>query len=133
MTEIVVVGLGVLVLAALGGTFWWRRRQQARLAGQALLQATEAGNMAEMQALLARHADLQARNAQGWTSLHIAAAGGDHDVVALLLKHGAPVNARCHVGTTPLDKALTHGARQSVLALLREHGAHADPPWDSSF
>lgn len=130
MSEIVLISL--VVFGTFGAWGVVRRRRRASLGGQALLQATEAGDIAEMQALLAQDADVNARNAQGWTPLHIAAAGGDQEVVALLLQHGAAVNAQSNIGTTPLDDATTRGGRQAVITLLLAHGAQMNSSWDTS-
>jgi len=110
-----------------------RQRQAAQRAGQVLLQATEAGDIVQMQALLAKGAEVNARNAHGWTPLHVAAAGGDPAVIALLLKHGADVHAQSHIGTTPLDNATTRGGRQAVIDLLLAHGARSNGAWDELF
>ena len=119
-----VLGLGLLGLAL---ALWLRvRRQAANVAGQALLQATEVGDLAHMRALLAKNINMQARNAYGWTPLHLAAAGGDVAVVQLLLQHGADVHARSNIGTTPLDHCLLSGGRQAVIDLLLAHGARME-------
>jgi ankyrin repeat protein len=110
-----------------------RQRQAAQRAGQGLLQATEAGDLARMEAWLAKGAEVNARNAQGWTPLHVAAAGGDPAVVALLLKCGADVHAQSHIGTTPLDNATTRGGRKAVIDLLLAHGARRNGTWDELF
>jgi ankyrin repeat protein len=110
-----------------------RQRQVAQRAGQGLLQATEAGDIVQMAALLAKGAEVNARNAYGWTPLHIAAAGGDPAVVALLLQHGADVHAQSHIGTTPLDNATTHGGRKAVIDQLLAHGARRTDTWDEPF
>jgi ankyrin repeat protein len=110
-----------------------RQRQAAQRTGQMLLQATEAGDMVQMQALLAQGAEVNARNAHGWTPLHVAAAGGDAAVVALLLQHGADVHAQSHIGTTPLDNATTRGGRKVVIDLLLAHGARPNGAWDEPF
>jgi ankyrin repeat protein len=102
-------------------------------ASQVLLQATEAGDIVQMEALLAQGAEVNASNAYGWTPLHVAAAGGDLAVVALLLKHGADVHAQSHVGATPLDNATTRGGRRAVIDLLLAHGAKRNGPWDEIF
>jgi len=86
-----------------------------------------------MEVLLAKGAEVNARNAHGWTPLHIAAAGGDPAVVALLLKHGANVHALSHIGTTALDNVTTRGGRKAVITLLLAHGAKCHGGWDEPF
>src|SRR5215813_2189460 len=123
MLEVMLIGLGVVGGAGMVIAIRRRQRQEAQRAGQVLLQATEAGDMVQMEALLAKGAEINARNAYGWTPLHVAAAGGDPAVVALLLQHGAYVHAQSHIGATPLDNATTRGGRQAVINLLLAHGA----------
>ncbi len=126
--------IGVLVIG-LGLGYALRRKFQyaAAEAGQALLAATEAGDVAQMRALLARRVDIEARDAQGLTPLHVAAAGGDIAVVQLLVQHGADVNAQSYTGATPLDHAITYSRRHDVVELLQAHGAQGNTDWDSIF
>src|SRR2546428_9699416 len=105
MIGVLVIGLGVLSGAVLVMAVCRRQRRAAQVAGQALLQATETGDVEQMETLLVQGTDVNARNAHGWTPLHVAVSGGDSTVVALLLRHGADVHARSHIGTTPLDHA----------------------------
>jgi ankyrin repeat protein len=133
MLEVMLIGLGLLSGAGVVLAMRRRQRQAAQRAGQGLLQATEAGDIMQMQALLAQGAEVNARNAHGWTPLHVAAAGGDPAVIALLLQHGADVHAQSHIGTTPLDNATTRGGRQAVIELLLAHGAKPSDAWDEPF
>src|SRR4029453_13715464 len=133
MVEVLLVGLGLLSGVGVVRALCQRQRQAAQRAGQMLLQATEAGDIVQMQALLAKGAEVNARNAHGWTPLHVAAAGGDPAVIALLLQHGADVHARSHIGTTPPHNATTRGGGQAVIALLLAHGAKLSDAWDEPF
>ena len=133
MVGMLVIGLGVLGGAVLVMAVCRRQRQAAQVAGQALLQATETGDVEQMETLLGQGVDVNARNAHGWTPLHVAAAGGDPTVVALLLHHRADVHAQSHIGTTPLDNATMRGSRQAVIDLLLAHGASPDSAWDAAF
>ena len=127
--------LGILgVLGGMAAGFFWRhRRQVAQIAGQVLLQATEAGDVSQMQTLLDQGADLRVRNALGCTPLHVASAGGDLAVVTLLLHYGADVHARSNTGKTPLDHAMIYGGGQAVIQRLKEYGAQTDTDNDMLF
>ena len=133
MTGVMVIGLGVLGGAVVVLAIRRCQRQAAQRAGQMLLQATEAGDVGQMEALLAKGAEVNARNAHGWTPLHVAAAGGDPAVVTLLLAHDAHVHAQSHIGATPLNNATTRGGRQAVIDLLLAHGAKPNDGWDGAF
>ncbi|HET9620311.1 MAG TPA: ankyrin repeat domain-containing protein [Kofleriaceae bacterium] len=90
--------------------------------------------------LLAHGADPDARHPQsGESALHWAIKrASSRDVVALLIAHGAEVNARVRAehslypeirGATPIDLA-RRLARADLVALLGAHGGHASPILD---
>lgn len=92
-------------------------------------------NAALAQALCRYGADVAARY-KGRTALHCAARAGFVHVIAVLLEHGADVNALNEREQTPLDEVETAGrssVREPVRRLLIAHGARRgsapqDPP-----
>jgi ankyrin repeat protein len=127
--------MSVIALIAVGCCIGlWRLRQRVRRqASHTLLAATETGDVQQMRGALAQGADINMRNAQGWTPLHIAAAGGDVTVLALLLQHGADVHAESNLGTTPLYNATAFGKKAAVVELLLAHGARPESAWEPTF
>ena len=90
----------------------------------ALMMAAYKGNMAAVQALLAKGA---AVNRPGWTPLHYAAAAGDDAIVRLLLDRGAKADAVSPLKSgayTPLMMAAREGHDATALLLIA-HGANA--------
>ena len=112
---------------------------QARLpqAATALMGAAINGNHALTSSLLARKANIAAVSERtgaivkngpvrfgSVTALHLAATGGNVNVVESLLKAGAPVNAADTRGMTPLVFAVaTDRPEPRIIRLLLAHGA----------
>ncbi len=93
-----------------------------------LAAAAQAGDAERVAALLrADPSALDARNADGWTALHLAAHYGHADVVRLLLTHGADVAVRSTntLANQPLHAAVA-GGRTAVVELLLAQGADAN-------
>jgi ankyrin repeat protein len=64
------------------------------------------------------------------TVLFVAVLGGDVEMVEVLLRYGADVNARCSNGKTPLTWA-RRGDSKAVIEMLRGAGGQEgipDPP-----
>lgn len=87
----------------------------------ALYWAARKGHVQAAELLLARGADTEATGSD-WRPLHIACASDSVDVIALLLAHGAHVNAAMEFGITPLDFTATQGS-PDVARLLLDTGA----------
>lgn len=90
-----------------------------------ICQAAEAGDLEEVEALLARDPTLvHARSRDGWMPLHLAAYGGHTRVVEALLAGGAAVHAPARDGlaSTPLLRAVC-GQHVETATLLIAHGA----------
>jgi ankyrin repeat protein len=82
------------------------------------------GHPAVAEVLLVQGArvDTAASNAMKVTALHAAAANRHTVICAMLLQHGADVNARQHGGFTPLHAAAANG-QEELVRLLLELGA----------
>lgn len=72
--------------------------------------ACSSGNAMHVSKLLSEmysYQEVNARDGQGMTPLHIASSKGYEDVILLLLKFGADVKASSSSGTTPLQVKLS--------------------------
>jgi ankyrin repeat protein len=90
----------------------------------ALLDASASGAVVEIQTLLAKRADPNARGDNGTTSLILAAFHGHSEAVKTLLQAGADVNAKDDRGVTALMAAAVNGQADTAETLL---AGGADP------
>ncbi len=98
------------------------RVDAANAAGEtALMMAALRGQLPWCARLIALGA---AVNRIGWTPLHYAATGPQAQAAALLLEHGAQIDARSPNGSTALMMAARYGSEDAV-ALLLARGANA--------
>jgi len=75
-----------------------------------LMRAVDRRRVDFVQLLLDRPgADLDLRQEDGATALHIAAASGDLEIVRLLISHGADRSAEDRNGSTAMDIATAAG------------------------
>ena len=89
------------------------------------------GSVARVRELIEQGADVNVRNRKGQSALHCAAKAGFVDIVALLLDHGAHVDAEDGAGETPLATALRSTVKDkprllAVVDLLIVAGADPD-------
>jgi hypothetical protein len=83
------------------------------------------GSVDSLQWMLSRHVDLGYREEDGYTPLHAALERSHRDkyeVLELLLKHGAPINAHGFNDFTPAHKAVAQNDLRA-LKILASHGA----------
>ena len=83
-----------------------------------LLEAARTGDIAGVQQLLKKGANVNATAPGGFTSLYLASQKGHREVVQALLDKGADVNAKDNDGKTALYMASQKGHREVVQALL---------------
>ena len=69
-----------------------------------------------------RDANVNARDAELRTPLHLSVLNGDHSVSQALCDHGALVNAADEDGQTPLHKAAVQGQLELVQELIARGG-----------
>jgi ankyrin repeat protein len=69
---------------------------------------------------------MKSKSPAGWTPLHFAAREGRADAVAVLLDHGADINAKTASGATALQYA-SERRRDEVVELLRKARTKAEP------
>ena len=86
--------------------------------------AVEQGDWGGANQLLKQGADVNRRDADGWTALMLASFRGDTALARLLIDRGAEVDAANEEGATSLMIALYSGHRDTALYLL---GQGADP------
>ena len=90
--------------------------------------AALAGEVAIAELLIGRGADVMARNAGGFTSLHAAAYSGSEAIARLLLEHGAVLEDKANIsGATPLLLAAEEN-HVEVAELLIARGADLSIP-----
>ncbi len=89
-----------------------------------LLLAVQGSHVPAARRLLQAGADVEVRNAAGWTPLMLAAYSGNLPLVRLLLENKASLDASDRSGWTALTAAVRSGAAQTACALIE---AGADP------
>ena len=91
--------------------------------GQDIFQAVQQRDQAAVKTLLEKTPDqVSARNPDGMTPLHMAAAYGLLDIARCLIENGADANARDKLGNPPLHYC-AYGGSRAVAQLLVSRGA----------
>jgi ankyrin repeat protein len=105
-----------LVLSGLNVTVAQEKRTRTTLHD-----AVVAGDVNEVNSLLAKGADINFKNMMGGTPLHTALSNRQDAIAELLIAKGANVNARDDSGHTPLSLAAAAGQKGIVEQLLAKN------------
>ncbi len=89
------------------------------------LRAAENGDVRALELFIQQDMDLDCKDANGWTALHLAAHGKRQESVALLLDAGMDIESPGPDGVTPLMLAAREGNSTMVRYLLKQ-GAKAE-------
>ena len=81
------------------------------------------GNIEAVKQHLAAGSDVNAKNSDDWTPLHLAADKGHKEIAELLIDKGADVNAKDEDSWTPLHSAVQSLGHREVTELLIAAGA----------
>lgn len=85
---------------------------------ETVLSAVAKGDIAKVESLLSKGADVNLADRMRWTPLHIAARNNRLDIVELLVNKGANLNPTNNRGQTPLHIAVTNGQKEIVELLI---------------
>jgi len=89
---------------------------------RALIDAARDGNIALVRRELSRGADVNAKDSDGFTVLHLAVANNHKNIAELLIAKGADVNAKLVDASTALHYATGNGHKE-IAELLIANGA----------
>ena len=93
-----------------------------------LSKASSNGETKLVQSYLANGSDVNERNFNGTTALHMAIHNRHTNIVKLLVASGADINAKCKNGFTPLHSAIGNYSQKVFVELLLANGADVNTP-----
>lgn len=89
------------------------------------LRAAESGDVSALKLFAEQEMDLNTKDSNGWSALHIAARAGKQESMAFLLENGVKIDSPGLDNVTPLMLAAREGQHTMVRYLLRQ-GAKAE-------
>jgi len=93
--------------------------------GEMMCDAASSGDLSRIGRLLGAGADPKRKSKEGFSPVHLAAAGGHLCVLKSLVMHGARLDATDNLGRTPLHMAVIE-RQPTIVSYLACHGAPID-------
>lgn len=96
------------------------------VANHEIFSLIKSNNIESVQQLIKQKANINIKNQDGYTPLHLAATGGNLNIAKLLINNGANINAKDQQDSTPLHAVQQLFARkdyEEIAKLLIEKGA----------
>jgi len=93
-----------------------------------LSKASSNGETKLVQSYLANGSDVNERNFNGTTALHMAIHNRHTNIVKLLVASGADINVKCKNGFTTLHAAIGNYSQKVFVELLLANGAYVNTP-----
>jgi len=90
----------------------------SQVQGGVLHDAVDALDIREVQILIERGCDVDAKDKRGYTALHHAAVQNANNIATLLIDKGANINSKGLLGYSPLHLAVASGSEEIVLLLI---------------
>lgn len=101
----------------------WEEEKEGEIDGRVrLMYLANEGDLEGIKELLESGTDVNFRDIDDRTALHVAACQGYSDVVDFFIKNGAEIDPKDRWGSTPLADAI-HYKNHDVIKLLEKHGA----------
>ena len=88
----------------------------------ALHKSIELGDSIKLRKMISRGADINAKDVEGNTPLHIAVKNGSHKMASILVLNGVSINLKDKQGNTSLDIAIQN-KNLEIVSLLFSYGA----------
>ncbi len=89
------------------------------LGSETLFRAVKIGDAQAVKAIIRAGADVNARDGDGYSLLHVAALGDNKEIIEIFIKAGISVNVKDKCNNIPLHMAAARGSKKIIETLIR--------------